>query len=213
VLHQALDIDRWVVDVGDRCSDHLPQVVRGNVCRHADGNARAAVDEQVREPGGQDKRLLASAVVRGREVDRVLVEVPQQLRRQTVEARLGVAHGGCRVTVDVPEVPVPVHKGITHREVLREADERVVDRCIAVGVVLAHHLADDLRALDVFARGPEPELVHHIQDTPVNWFQSVADMRKRTTDDHRHRVVEIGGAHLLLEPARLDVAAADRVDG
>jgi hypothetical protein len=35
-----------------------------------------------------------------------------------------------------------------HREVLREPDEGVVDRLVAVRVVLpAHHLADDRRAL------------------------------------------------------------------
>ena len=43
-------------------------------------------------------------------------------------------------------------------------------------------------------------------------LQAVADVGQRAPDDDRHRVVEIRRAHLLLEPARLDVAAADGVD-
>src|SRR3712207_8486064 len=46
------------------------------------------------------------------------------------------------------EVALPVDQRLGHREVLRQADERVVDRRVAVRVVLAHHVADDARALD-----------------------------------------------------------------
>ena len=93
VLHQALDVDRRVVDVGDRGGDHLAQVVRRDVGRHADGDARAAVDEQVGEARRQHDRLLARAVVGGDEVDRLGVDVAQHLGGQAVQARLGVAHG------------------------------------------------------------------------------------------------------------------------
>ena len=79
-------------------------------------------------------------------------------------------------------------------------------------VVLAHDLADDLRALDVLAVRLEVQLVHHVQDAAMNGLQTVADVGQRPPDDDRHGVVEIRRAHLLLEPARLDVAAADGVD-
>ena len=82
VLHQPVDVDRRVVDVGDRAGDHLAQVVRRDVGRHPDRDARAAVDEQVREAGRQHDRLLGAAVVGGDEVDRVLVDVPQHLGGQ-----------------------------------------------------------------------------------------------------------------------------------
>ena len=38
----------------------LPQVVRRDPGRHADRDALGAVDQQVREPGRQDRRLLSS---------------------------------------------------------------------------------------------------------------------------------------------------------
>src|SRR5690606_36032862 len=42
-------------------------------------------------------------------------------------------------------------------------------------------------------------LVHREQDPPVHWLQPVAQVRNRATDDDRHRVIEIGGTHLLLD--------------
>ena len=173
----------------------------------------AAVDQQVREARGQDDRLAACRRRRSATKSTVsCVDVAQHLGRQPRQARLGVAHRGRGPAVDVAEVAVAVDERVAHREVLGQPDERVVDRAVAVRVVLAHHLADDLRALDVLAVGPQAHLVHHVQDAPVDGLQAVPHVGQRAPDDDRHRVVEIRRAHLLLEPARLDVAAADGVD-
>src|SRR3546814_6315287 len=83
-------ISDWSSDV---CSsdlagvDHLAQIVRGDVGRHADRDAAGTVDEQVGEARGQDCRLFAAGVVVGLEVDRVLVEVVQQHHRGPGEPR------------------------------------------------------------------------------------------------------------------------------
>ena len=105
----------------------------------------------------QDRRLFGGLVVVGNEVDGLLVEIRHHRFGERLAARLGVAHRRRRVAVDRAEVPLAVDQGIAHVEVLRQADERVVDRRVAVGMVVAHHLADDLRALAVGAvatRGP-----------------------------------------------------------
>ena len=211
VLHQPVEVDLGVLDVGDRRVDHLAQVVRRDVRRHADRDARGAVDEQVREACRQHERFLARAVVVRREVDRVHVEVAQHLGGDPGQAGLGVAHGGSRVVVDRAEVALAVDELVAHREVLGHAHERVVDRRVAVRVIVAHHLADDLRALGVGAGGAEAELVHRVEHAAVHRLQAVAHVGQRAADDHGHRVVEIRGAHLLLEGARFDVAAADDV--
>jgi hypothetical protein len=174
--------------------------------------ARAAVDQKVGEARRQHHRLLARAVVGGDEIDGLLVDVAQHLGRQAVQARLGVAHGRGGVAVDVAEVPVAVYERIAHREVLGQAHQRVVDGAVPVRVVLAHHLADDLGALHVLAVGLEAQLVHHVQDAAVHRLEAVAHVGQRAPDDDGHGVVQIRRAHLLLEPARLDVAAADGVD-
>ena len=129
--------------------DDLAQVVRRDVGGHAHRDARRAVDEQVGQLGGQHRGLHPRAVVVLDEVDGVLVDVRQQLRRDGRHARLGVAHGGRRVAVDRAEVALAVDERVAQREVLGQADQRVVQGQVAVGVVLAHHLADDRRALAI----------------------------------------------------------------
>ena len=59
--------------------DQLAQVVRRDVRRHADGDAGGAVREQVRQPRRQHRRLAGRAVEVRHEVDRLAVDVAQQL--------------------------------------------------------------------------------------------------------------------------------------
>ena len=57
-LHQVVGRGVGVVDEVDGGVDHLAEVVGRDVGGHADRDALAAVDEQVREPGRQHERLL-----------------------------------------------------------------------------------------------------------------------------------------------------------
>ena len=152
VAAQVVGRDRRVVDERDRGVDDLAQVVGRDVRGHADRDPGAAVDEQVRELRGQDRRLLLGAVVVVRVVDRLLVDVGEHLGGDRGEARLRVAHRRGRVAVDRSEVALPVHERVAHREVLGEPDQGVVQGHVAVRVVLAHHLADDGGALPEGAR-------------------------------------------------------------
>src|SRR3546814_8707542 len=61
------------------------------------------------------------------------------------------------------EVAVAVDQGVAQREVLRHADEGVVDAAVAVGVVLAHHLAGDAGALHVRPVGRSEEHTSELQ--------------------------------------------------
>ena len=74
-LEQSLEVEPRVVDQRKAGVDHLAQVVRRDVGRHADRDAAGAVDQQVRELGRQDARLPVGLVVVRPEVDRVLVDV------------------------------------------------------------------------------------------------------------------------------------------
>ena len=207
VLHQPRDVDVRVVDVGDRGVDRLAQVVRRDVRGHADRDAGRAVDQQVREPRREHRGLQPRVVVVGREVDGVRVDVAEHLRGELGQPRLGVPHGGGRIVVDRAEVALAVDQRLAHGEVLREAHERVVDRRVAVRMEVAHHAADDVRALAVGPVGLQPRLVHRVEHAPVHRLEPVAHVRQRPPHDHAHRVVEVRRAHLLLEPAGLDVAA------
>ena len=165
-----------------------------------------AVDEQVGELGRQDRRLLLGAVVVVDEVDGVLVDVGEHLAGDRGQARLGVAHGGRRVAVDRAEVALAVDERIAHREVLGEADQRVVQRAVAVRVVLAHHLADDRGALAVRAGGRQAHLAHRVQDPAVDRLEPVADVGQGARHDDAHRVVEVADPHLVLDADRSEIA-------
>ena len=66
--------------------------------------------------------------------------------RDLGEARLGVAHGGGVIAVDIAEIALPVDQRIALREILREPHQRVIDRLVAVRMELADHVADHARA-------------------------------------------------------------------
>ncbi|MNX79391.1 hypothetical protein D3C86_1110200 [compost metagenome] len=204
VLDQVARGEAGLFDHRDQAVDDLAQVVRRDVGRHADRDARGAVDQQVRDARGQDDGLLGGAVVVGVEVDRLGVDVGEHLARDAAEAGLGVAVGRRRVAVDRAEVAVAVDQHVAQREVLRQANHRVIDRGVAVGVVLTEHVADHGRRLAVLALVGQVVLVHGEQDAPVHWLEAVADVRERAPDDDAHGVVEVGLLELLAQRARDD---------
>ena len=169
----------------------LVDVVRRDVGRHADGDAGRAVGEQVREGGGQHHRLLLGAVVVVAEVDGVLGEALHQRRGGGGEAGLGVALGGGVVAVDVAEVALAVDQRVADVEVLREPGQRLVDRAVAVRVVVAHHLADDLGALAEGAVRVEAQAAHRVEDAAVHRLQAVAGVRQRPVHDGGERVGQV----------------------
>ena len=181
----------------------LAQVVRRDLGGHADRDPLGPVDQQVGEPARQHHGLGRAAVVVLPEVDGVLVDVPQHLHRQRGEAALGVAHGRGRVVARRAEVALAVDERHPHRPGLRHPHQRVVDRAVAVRVVVAHDLADDPRALEEAAVRPVAAVVHRVQDPHVDRLEPVPDVGQRAADDDRHRVVDVAALHLVLDVDRL----------
>ena len=92
--HQVVERRLGVGDQVLERLDHLDQVVRRDVGRHADRDAGGAVDQQVGDGGRQHDRLHLARVVVGLEVDRVLVDRGGHRDRGGRHPALGVAHGG-----------------------------------------------------------------------------------------------------------------------
>ena len=211
MLHQLVDGDVGIVDIGDAGVDHLAQIVGRNVGRHADGDAAGAIDQKIGKARRQDRRLARGIVVIGLEVDGILVDVVEQRRGGARQARLGVAHGRRRIAVHRAEIALAVDQRQAHGEILRHAHHGVVDRRIAMRMVLAHDVADDARR---FAIGPVPVvpgLVHRVEDAAMHRLQTVAHIGQRARHDHAHRVIEVGALHLLFDGDRRDVGG--RRDG
>ena len=62
-FHQVRNRDGLVVDLGANAVDDFTQIVRRHVRGHADGDAGAAVDKQVRKGGGKDRGFRARFVI------------------------------------------------------------------------------------------------------------------------------------------------------
>ena len=196
--HQRVERRVRVGDQRQRRVDDLARVVRRDVGGHADGDAVGAVDEQVREGGGQHPRLAVAVVVVGLEVDGVLVDALQQRRGRLGQPQLGVAHGRRRIAVHGAEIALAVDQRHAQGEGLRHPHHGVVDGGVAVRVVLAHHLADDARRLAVRLVGGEAALLHGVEDAAMDGLEAVARVRQGAGDDDAHGVVEVGAPHLLL---------------
>ncbi len=175
-----------------------------NIGGHAHGDARRTVEQQVGQPRRQQVRLLECVVEVGRELDGVLVEVFQQFQGDGRQPGLSVAHGRRAVAVDAAEVALTVDQGVTHGELLRQPHHRVVDRAVAVGVILAQHLADETRAFAVRLVGPQPHVVHGIENAPVDGLQAVTCVGQRPGNDDAHGVVQVGTTHLLINVDTID---------
>ena len=148
--------------------------------------------------GSVDRLALLAVVVR-HEIDGFHVDVGQHVGGDLLEPALGVAIGRGGIAVDRAEVALAVDQRVAHREILRHAHQRFVGRGVAVRVVLAQHVADDARAFHVRPVPDVVRLVHREQDAAMHRLQAVAHVGQRPPDDHAHRVIEVGAAHLLFE--------------
>ena len=188
--HQLSKSDAWVIDLGADPVDDFTQVVRWDIGGHADGNAGAAVDQQVWERRGKNRGLGLGFIIVRDEIDRVLVHVIHQHGAQWREPGFGVPHGRWRIAFDGTEVPLSVQQSFAHGPRLRHVNERRINGLIAVGMVITHGFADDLGALDVLAIGHHSEIVHGEKNPSLGRFQAIAHVGQCARNDHGHRVIK-----------------------
>ena len=139
----------------------------------------------------QHRRLRPGLVVVGHEIHGVVPDVLHHLHGRGRHPGLGVSHGRRRVGVDAAEVALRVDQGIAHVPVLGHAHQRAVRGLVAVRVVVAAGIADDLRALAVLAAGTEVQVVHRHQDPPLRGLEAIPHVGQGPRHDHAHRVVEV----------------------
>ncbi len=202
VLHQVGAGELVVADQRHGGGGHFAQVVRGDLRRHAHGDARCAVEQHERQPRRQQPGLIHRAVVVGDEVDRALVEFLEQQARDRRQARFGVAHGRRAVAVARAEVALAVDQRVAQREVLRQAHQRVVRRLVAVRVVLAEHVADHARRLHRLGIGAQAHLVHREQDAALHRLLAVGHLGQRTALDHADGIVQVRALGVVRERER-----------
>ncbi len=111
---------------------------------------------------GQDSRFAQRIVEISGEIDRVLVDICQQIKRWRGDAGFGVAHGRRWIAVHRAEVALPIHQHRAHGEILRQACHGFINSRVAVGVVFAQHFAYDTGGLLVGAVGADTHVIHGV---------------------------------------------------
>jgi len=178
--------------------------------RHADSDAGGAIRKEVGKAGRQNDRLAVVAVIGRAEIDGILVDPVEHRLRHGRQPALGVAHRRSVVAVEIAEIPLSVDQWVALREVLRQPDERVVNRQLAVRVELADHVADHPGAFLVARGRIETELLHRVQDPAVHGLQPVAHIGQRTGHDRRQRIGEIALPERIGEVDVADLAGKGR---
>ncbi len=196
------------VDEMERRVAELGGIVRRNRRRHPDRDALRAIGQEIGEGAREHHRLLGLAIVVRTEINRVLFDAVEQQARDLGHARLGVSIGGRIIAIDIAEIALPVDQRVTGGKILSQADERIVDRLIAVGMEIAHHVADDLGGLLEGCAGVKPQQPHSVEDAPVNRLESVARIRQRAARDGGERVLEIALLQRLAQRNLFDLAVA-----
>ena len=189
--------------------DQLVQIVRRNVGGHAHGDAGRPIRQQVGKGGGHDDRLFQRAVIVGPEIHRVFGQPLHQKFRQRGQARLGVAAGGGVVAVDIAEVALPVDQRVAQVEILGEPRHRVIDRRVAMRVIIAHHIAGNLGRFAKAPGGRQAQLAHREQDAAMHRLQPVPGIGQGAVHDGGQRIGQIaladGAAQRFRDQRRLDL--------
>ncbi len=198
--------------MADRRTD-LAEVVRGHLGCHADGDSVRSVDEQVWDLCRENGRLLERLIVVRDERHRLLVEIIEQGLGVRGEPHFGVPARCSRIAVDRTEVALPLDEHVAVGEGLGHLDDRIVDGSIAVRVELTHHVPDHPCALLGGLVAGVAHLPHRIERTAVDRLETVTDIRDGPADDHAHRIVDVGGLHLVLDADRLDTVRPGAAGG
>ena len=189
-LHQFGNRNLRLVNLRANAIHDFAEIVRCHVRRHADRDARAAVDQQIRKRRREHFRLGETLVVVRDEIHRVLVHVLHQRRAEMRQTRLGITHRRRRIVFDGTEVAFAIHQLLAHRPRLGHMHERRVNHRFAVRMVIARSIAADLGAFVRLASGKQRQFVHRVKNTSLRRLQSVAHIGQRARNDHGHRVVE-----------------------
>ena len=156
-----------------------PQIVRRNIRRHPDGNAGAAVDQQVGKRRREDGRSRSAAHRSSGRNRRSPCPCHPSACRPRCEARFGVPHGRRRIAFDRTEISLPIARA-SRASPKAAPCARASDKYrLAVRMIIAHRVAADLRALQMLSRRIETQLVHRVEDAALRGFQPIARIRQR----------------------------------
>ena len=205
MLHQLVDGQIRVIDQCQTAVHDFGQVVRRNVGRHTDSDARGTVHQQVGHSGRQHLRNTLGAVVVIHEIDGFLVQIGQQRVGDLFHPDFGVTHGGGVVAVDGTEVTLTIHQRVTQGERLGHPNDGVVDRRITVRMVFTDNITDHTGRFFVRLVPVVAQFGHGEQHPPVHRLEAIPNVRQGPPHDDAHGVIEVRLLQLVFNVYRQDL--------
>ena len=129
----------------EQCVDDFCEIVRWDVRGHSDRDPHHSVEQEIRETGGKDRRLLHACVVVIPPVDRVLLYIGEQVFCDLRHLRLGIPHRGGRISIHGTEISLSVDQWVPHAEILGHANHGIIYGDIPVRMVFSQHVSDHTR--------------------------------------------------------------------
>ena len=199
-VEQILACALCVVDVCAASVNNLREVVRCHIGSHTYGDTAGTIYEQQRNTGREYGRLLLCVVEVHGPIDSLLVDIGHNLVCNLLHTRLGVTHSRRRVAVHRTEVTLALNEWITHSPRLCQTHHCIIHRQVAVWVELTEHISDNTSRLTGWFVVVEVQLRVHIEkDSTMNRFQTISNIGQCTRYDDRHRVVDVGLLHVVLD--------------
>ena len=198
VLHQFIDCYIGIVYVSTAPIYYFVQVMGRYIRRHAHGNTIASVYKQVWNLGRHHGGLLQRVVEVVHHIHRIFLNVVHYVLAHLCQAALCVTHSCWWVAIDRTKVSLSVHKLVAHVPFLSHAYQCAIDRRIAMWVVFSEHLSYDTCTLLIGLITKVAYAAHTVENTTVHRLKTIAYIRKRTSHNHRHGIVDVRTLHLLL---------------
>ena len=180
ILHQFIGRYLGVVNIGADRIAALAQVVRGHVRGHTDRDTGSTVQQQERGLCRNDRRFFEGIIEVQGHVDRILVHVAEDIFSHLLQLSLRITHGCRGVSVHGAEVALSLDERVALVPFLAEADHRIVDAGVAVGMELTHDLTHDSGGFLCLTGETQAHRIHTEKDPPLHRFQTVTDIRQST---------------------------------
>ncbi len=194
-----------VIQKGNDGVGHLVDIVGRNIGGHPNGNTRRAIDQKRRQPGGHHRGFFHGFIVIGDPVHGLFFKVSQHLMGHFFHADFSVPHGCRGITIHGTKISLAIHQGIAHGKILGHADNGVIHRRVAVGMILTNDITHHTGGFLIRFIPVVVQLTHGKKHPAMNRFEAIPDIGKGPADDDAHGIFEIGLLHLLLDACHIVV--------
>ena len=144
------------------------QIVRRNIGCHTNSNTNRTVYQNIRETGGEDCRLLQTIVIVGNEGNGFLVDIREHFQCNLRHPRFCITISSRRIAVHGTKVTLAVYQDIPHGKGLRQTYQRVINRCVTMGVIATQYRAYRVGTLMVRLVRCQSLFKHGVKNTAVN---------------------------------------------